>query len=136
MPAPPSPLAGDDPFLDLGAPGDEHPRSLGDLLGADPGLVDQLVRSPRTRKVSDRELDHPGTRVGVGEGVDDRRPSPPSAQWSSIVTNRPPVARGRVQRREVERLDRVRSITRAEPLLAQRVRRLERLVERVAAAIR
>ena len=102
-------------------------RSGGDAVGVDAGLGEQLGRLARVRHLVHREPDDRRPLVGVAERREHGLAEP---ALGPVILDRDDRARERAQRLGVERLDRVEvDHARLDPLLRERVRRLQRLVD-------
>ena len=112
---------------------DESLSGLGDVLRVDPGRSKQLgrlagCRACRARRAARPAPASPRRRAPPSTAS----PSPPSGQWSSTVTIRPPVASAAARKvSRVDRLDRVEvDHPRRDALALELLGRLQRLVQR------
>ena len=97
-----------------------------------PAAASSSAGLPEPRHLAHREP-HDAAGVSPSESASSTAsPSPPSGQWSSTVTIRPPVASAAARSvSRVDRLDRVEvDHARLDPLAGERVGRLQRLVQR------
>ena len=112
---------------------DEPARCLCDVLCVDAGRGQELVRLPRVGHLAHRQLHDAWALFRSAKAASTASPIPPSGQWSSTVTIRPPVASAAARSVvRVDRLDRVEVDHPGArcPSCAERVGGLERLVHR------
>ena len=96
--------------------------------GVDPGRSEQLRRLAGVRKLSHGELDDARPLLDVCERVEHGVAEP---SFGPVILDRDDRRRDRAQRLGVDRLDRVEvDHARLDPVAGQRLRRLQRLVER------